>query len=327
MTTNGDISELTTYSLNDAFIVFYNAKQAEALRGQTLRNYRSHWAYFCDWLRIEHASIQYINEITSVLLRQYINYMHNKIKFSDIPHRLVKGSKISTHTVISRIQTMKTMFIFWTNERMITVNPVKTIKKPRVDVDERQTFTDNDVRKLLAAPDITTHAGFRDRTVMLLLVDGGFRINEALRINTDLIDHETCSIYLPASMNKNRKSRRVPISPETLAEIDKLIEINREHYESDYLFIAKNGLPLKIDHFRKRLREHTAKAGVDPKLSRPHQFRIYFCTMYLLNGGDIMTLQRIVAHADIETTRSYSRADDEHIRKQHAKFSPLTRLK
>lgn len=76
--------------------------------------------------------------------------------------------------------------------------------------------------------------------------------------------------------------------------------------------------------FRRRLNRLKKNLGI-LKL-HPHIFRHTFARNYILNGGDVFTLQKILDHADIQTTRKYIQMDKEHIREQHNKFSPVRRL-
>ncbi|MFD1957129.1 tyrosine-type recombinase/integrase [Paenibacillus thailandensis] len=313
-------------SLREAFDMFFNAKKAEGMRESTLENdYTDNWRYFYDWMTESYPHVNNVDEVTSEHIREYVNYMSNKPKYSGIENR-EEVKTLSPYTVAFRLRTIRTFFNFLSSEGVITVNPIRNIKAPRFDKEDKETFSDDDLRKLLAAPDTSTYAGLRDRTLMFLLADCGLRINEALRLTTEHIDVKGRCIELPAWMNKNRKPRVVPLSADAARELLTLMNETRRYFDTDHIFVANYGDPLKADHFRKRLKEHAKNAGVDPALAHPHQFRSYFCTMFLLNGGDLFTLQRIVAHANIETTRGYAKMNDEHAREQHSQFSPLTRL-
>lgn len=313
---------MSNYFLADAFTIFYNAKISEGVRTRTAQVYIINWGYFIDWLSEDCL----ISTITAARIREYVNFMLDKTKFSNATDGRRKSGNLSRQTIISRLSTIRTIFNFLADENYLTTNPVAKLKLPRYDREDRITFTDDDVRKLLSAPDTNTPTGLRDRTLMLLLADGGFRIQEAIRLTLDLLDVKARCIQLPGWMNKNRKPRVIPLSQGTIRELLALIKRNRTYYDSDFIFLSQNGEPLKTDRFRKLLKEYALKVGVDPKLAYPHQFRSYFCTTYLLNGGSLFTLQRIVAHADIETTRGYVRVNDEHAREQHTLYSPLVRL-
>lgn len=321
------VKQTDDYSLDDAFELFYNVKQAERMRDRTLSDYRTHWRYFRAWIDEAHPGIT-LREVTKEIIRQYVIYMSSKrTKYSGIENREVKDAKLSPTTVAIRLRTLRTMFGFWASERMIDENPAQDIQPPKEDDDEIEAFTDEQLRLLLAQPDPRTFAGFRDKTLMLLLADGGYRINEALQLREEHIVVKSRYINLPASMNKNRKPRIVPVSLEVMRALFELINENKTYFDTDYIFVTNYGEPLRADVVRHRLRRYGKMAGISEQVRvSPHTFRHYFCKTYLLNGGDIFTLQRIVGHENISTTRKYVQMDDENIRQQHAQFSPITRL-
>jgi integrase/recombinase XerD len=75
------------------------------------------------------------------------------------------------------------------------------------------------------------------------------------------------------------------------------MEETQDYYDTQYVFVSNYGDRLKADQFRKRLRQYAIEAGIDTSKAQvsPHRFRDYFITNYILNGGDLFTLQRIVA--------------------------------
>ncbi|MFF0831323.1 tyrosine-type recombinase/integrase [Brevibacillus sp. NPDC003359] len=318
-----------TYELDDAFQLFYNVKKAEGMRERTLADYKAHWRYFREWIDENYPDIK-LDEITSTIAWKYYIYMANgRTKYAGVHKREIKGQALSPTTVAIRIRTLRTMFNFWSRERMLDINPVANLKPPKEDEDEIEAFTDDQLHKLINTPDTRTFAGFRDRTLMLLLADSGLRIQESLGLKTEHIDVKSRCIHLSAAMNKNRKPRIVPVSSEVLRLLFELMTENKSFFgDREHVFLSAYGDPLTSDTVRKRFARYGVEAGIseDVRVS-PHTFRHYFCKMYLLNGGDLFTLQRIVGHADISTTRKYVQMSDENIRAQHAQFSPIMRLR
>jgi len=285
-------------TLDHAFQIFYSSKKAEGMRERTLEEYVNGWRYFREWLNQKDPEIRFIQQIGAEHLRSYVDYMSNKRKYSEVPSRKQTGETLSPYTVAFRLRILRTMFNFLHRENIIGDNPISNIKQPRFDHKEKDTLTEERLEKLLAAPDTSTYAGFRDRTLMMLLADG------------DL----------------NRKPRMVPISVHVLREVLRLIDENQRYFNSDYIFLSNYGEPLKADHFRKRLKLYAKAAGIPVEIVSPHRFRSFFCRQFLMNGGDLFTLLRIVAHASIETTRRYVPMNDEMIRQQHEHFSPIARM-
>lgn len=320
------VSSENMVTLDHAFQIFYSSKKAEGMRERTLEEYVNSWRYFREWLNQYYPEIQFIQQIGSEHLRSYVGYMANKRKYSEVPCRMQTGQTLSPYTVAFRLRILRTMFNFLHREKIIGSNPISNVKQPRFDHKEKETLTEEQLERLLAVPDTSTYAGFRDRTLIMLLADGGFRIHEALRLKAENIDPQTRCVHLPGWMNKNRKPRMVPISVHVLREVLRLIDENQRYFNSDFIFLSNYGEPLKADHFRKRLKLYAQEAGIPGEIVSPHRFRSFFCWQFLVNGGDLFTLQRIVAHASIETTRRYVSMNDDIIRQQHEHFSPIARL-
>ena len=316
-------------TLDIAFDLFYSAKRAEGVRNRTLADYKCYWRYFRTWLTEYYPDVVDVKQITTGILRSYIEYMSfDHTRYGDDEYRKKDDRKLSPVTIASRLRALQTMSKFWAMEGMLDVNPAEKIKPPRKDTEDKTVFTDEQLTALLSAPSIDTFAGFRDRTLMMLLADSGLRINEALNLESSHIDFSSRCIRLPSPLNKNRKPRVIPLSAPVIRELIKLLEENRVYFDTNNVFVSNYGDQLKADHFRKRLRNYADLAGIDTKDTRitPHRFRDYFCTNYLLNGGDLFTLQRIVAHADIKTTQGYVKLNEGAIRDSHSQYSPLSRL-
>ncbi|MBA9086476.1 integrase/recombinase XerD [Fontibacillus solani] len=312
-------------TLDIAFDLFYSAKRAEKVRDRTLADYRSYWRYFREWLTDAHPEIDIIAELTAATIREYIEYMSFEHKrYGTDKHRKKDDRKLSPATVKSRLRALQTMGAFWEAEGLIGANPTDKIKPPRMDTEDKSIFTDEQLAAILDAPDTSTYVGFRNKTLM----NSGLRINEALRLRTVHLDFAARCIRLPGEMNKNRKPRIVPLSAVVIRELIRLIEETQAFFETDYVFVAVYGEPLKADHFRKQLRKYAEDAGIDTKKTQvsPHRFRDYFITNYLLNGGDLFTCQRIVAHADVKTTQGYVKLNEDRLRDSHTQYSPLARL-
>ena len=139
----------------------------------------------------------------------------------------------------------------------------------------------------------------------MLLLDSGMRIQEALNLKIDHIDVKRCEIFIPSEVARNRKGREIPVSREIAKRLVKLHEESHRYFgDYDEVFMNAYGEPFTAEAFRRRP-NRLKKKLVIPKLP-PHIFRHTFCRNYILNGGDIFTLQKIVDHADIKTTEVYT---------------------
>ena len=312
------------YTIHDAVKVFIQAKEAEGIRKSTIKGYDDTVRYFREWLNND---IEFIDQITSTILREYINYLRNErlpYQGDDQRERTKKG--LSVNTINIRLRNLKTLFRFLTNEEIINKNPTCNIPLVKDDAHEEvQGLSDEEIDSILASYDDKQFAQWRDKTLVLLLLDTGLRINEAMSLTADQIDFQQNTVFVLSQIAKNRKHREVPISREITKRLRQLLDETEQYFgEGCQLFMNSYGDDFTADAFRKRLNRLKIKLDI-PKL-HPHMFRHTFARNYILNGGDLFTLQNILDHADIQTTRKYIQMDSEHLRQQHNKFSPVRRL-
>lgn len=96
--------------------------------------------------------------------------------------------------------------------------------------------------------------------------------------------------------------------------------------EVDHVFLARDGRPLTSAAIQHALRRLGGRAGLDGVRTNPHTFRHTFANLYLLNGGDLFSLQKILGHTTLDMVRRYVNLDTDEVKRQHAQASPVDRL-
>ncbi|MCH5586030.1 site-specific integrase [Shimazuella sp. AN120528] len=191
-------------------------------------------------------------------------------------------------------------------------------------MDDLTGFTDKELKKLFGVLDTRQYSCFRDKVIMLFLLDTGIRINELVNVEIQHLDVKRLTFTIPSEIAKNRRSRTIPVSRKMMKLLMELHEENKSYFEpTEFLFLTAYGEQMITSTFRRRLYKYAKEAGV--KRATPHMFRHTFARNYLLNGGDIFTLQQILDHSDITTTRRYIQMDKEHIKAQHRQYSPASK--
>lgn len=321
----GDHSDLT---LEQALTRFVRAKEVEGVRPRTVKEYIRHVEYLSDFMtEVQGLQNARVSDLSADLIREYIRYLlSEKRRYEGTKGRRDKTVGLSVNTVNIRLRTLKTMCRFWHSEGIIESNPMNNIKP--VSDDERaevEGFSESELGLILSSFDETQFAEWRDKIMCLLLLDTGLRIQEACSLTFERVDFRTLTLYIPSQVAKNRRNRGVPVSKEVAKLLKELYEESLRYFgETEFIFNTAYGEPLTPDSFRKRLNRLKEKIGLQ-RIS-PHMFRHTFCRDYLLNGGDLFTLQKIVDHADIKTTRKYIQMNTEHVRSQHNKYSPVHRI-
>jgi len=316
-------------SMKEAFELFISVKEAENVKPRTKKEYFVQYRYFTDWLQDFHPEIVHIDEITTSMVRSYINYLASeKVRYEGIPNRQDKSSSLkglSPYTINIRIRFLKCWFNVLVKERLLQNSPVNNIKLMKVDEDTKEPLTEDEVRLLLQQPNQRQYAQFRDYVMMMLFIDSGMRVQEVSSLDVEDIDFTSRCIHLPAIKNKNRKSRIIPLSNEVIRLLQDLIHETRNHFDTNAVFTSNFGERLTPDGIRTNISKYARRAGISKTVS-PHAFRRFYAKHSVLNGMDLFSLQRILGHADITTTRRYVQLNKEDLVLQHNQFSPLANV-
>ncbi|MGF9824039.1 tyrosine-type recombinase/integrase [Brevibacillus agri] len=315
-------------TLQQALEMVIASKKAEGLRERTLADYVTHYGYFVRWLRERHSEVEYVHELTAAHFRGFITYMREEAHRYE-GHRYVKPNKgvgLADTTINIRLRSLRTVFNYLARDGLIASNPMQNVKMLRQDIDLTDGYTDEEVRAILAQPDQRDYSEFRDYVAMTLLLDTGIRRNELLSLSIGDIDFQTRFIMIAGDVAKNRKARLVPISAHTAKLILQLIGENREHFETDKLFLSAYGDPLSPNHFNKRLKLYAQRAGITGKKTTAHVWRHTWARIMVTNGADPFTIQKIGGWSDIRIMRHYLQLKTEDMRSSHDAYSPVNKF-
>lgn len=319
---------LPSYTIEEAVDFVIKIKRANNLKERTISGYIQNMQYLTEWITVRYGEIS-IQDVTTDMLRGYILWCSDEKEYygghpfkSDFD-RERRG--ISPASVNVRIRVLRTFFSVLYEEEVISKNPAKNVSLMRQDVDTVMPLTEDELRRFMKAPDQKQWAQWRDAIIMTLILDVGLRLNEICSLEKAEVDFVKKHIALPASKNKNRKSRILPLSTETLRLLKQLITESAQHFDTTHVFTTNYGEPLSEKTIQKSFDKYAEKAKLGRSVS-PHILRHNFATMAAENGMSIFHLQKIMGHADIATTRKYVQISEGSIADEHRRFSPLLRI-
>lgn len=154
--------------------------------------------------------------------------------------------------------------------------------------------------------------GRRDHMVITLFLNTGIRASELTGLMVNDVCADKFSRYIVV-YGKGRKERQVPLDPDTSARLHRWIHLQRPHQMSEYVFTSMKGTKLTvfgIDQVVKRLVEKAAITDID---IYPHLFRHTFASQYVLGGGSVYDLSRILGHTSVTVTETYLRGMEGYI--------------
>lgn len=246
---------------------------------------------------------------------------NREIKHHYVGYMLAKG--LASNTVNGRIKSCKAFFKYLFEEGIIHTNLADELKLVKAEKKMIQTFTKEQVLALLNQPNRHTFTGFRDYTMMMVMLETGVRIGELL--NLKLGDLFLKEMEIRITKGKGGKARRVPIQKTCLKILKQYLE-ERGDVESDWLFVNVEGTALSMRTVQENIQEYGKFAGISGVRVSPHTFRHTMAKFYILNGGDVFTLQQILGHSTLDMVRYYVELFSKDIRDQHQKYSPVENM-
>ena len=189
-------------SFEKAYEYYLASKNAENVRELTLITYADSIKMLYKWFESFEYNIQFIDDVTPKMIRQYINYL----RFEHLNYK-TKEKGVSLNTINAQIRFLKAFFNFMYKEGYADINPTESIEYLKVDEIKRELLTDDEMDRLLNMPNESLYPQFRDKVIMHLAYDSYLRINEMILLDVDDLHLKERKIILPASKEKGRKER------------------------------------------------------------------------------------------------------------------------
>lgn len=202
------------------------------------------------------------------------------------------------------------------------VNPLTKVKPPRKTKEIEQPISPEDFRALLKVCDGNTFLDARDSAIFYVLLDSGIRRQELADLNVGDVDMKNGDVLVQSG--KGRKTRYTFVSAKTRRALAKYFRFRDEAHTTSPLWVTARGERLKPSGLRQIVRRRAEAAGIEcPGF---HDFRRAFAVNALRSGMDLVTLQRMLGHADLNVINRYLALVGEDLRRAHAEHSPVDHM-
>ncbi len=195
-------------------------------------------------------------------------------------------------------------------------NPSRPSRLPKV-------MSEKQVDALLAAPDLDTPLGQRDRAMLETLYATGLRVSELVNLRLHEIGLNDGVLR---ALGKGSKERLVPLGEQAIDWISRYLAETRPEIlkgqPSDALFVTARGGPMTRQAFWQLIKRYARVAGIAPDQLSPHVLRHAFATHLLNHGADLRVVQLLLGHADISTTQIYTHVARQRLKSLHAAHHP-----
>jgi len=221
-----------------------------------------------------------------------------------------------------RLSSLKRFYAYCLRERRIAADPTLRLDPPKPARRFPKTLSEADVDALLAAPDVASALGLRDRAMLEVLYASGLRVSELVSLK---IFEASLDAGVVRVLGKGSKERLVPLGEEAIDWVRRYLAEARPRLlggrSADALFVTARGAAMTRQAFWHNLKRHGARAIPGRRLS-PHVLRHAFATHLINHGADLRVVQMLLGHADISTTQIYTHVARERMKALHAKHHP-----
>ena len=291
-------------SVTEAVEFFLRKCTARNLAEKTLETYKIYLRGFQQFLNDDTIPI---SDITKDTIDDYIIYLKESGNRGDI-------------TINSYLRHLRVFLYHCMEEGHL---PMFKIKMPKVDKPLKETYTDTELQTLLKKPNIKT-CDFTEYKIWVLtnyLIATGNRISSILNIKIGDLDFGNALIQVHKT--KNRKAQIIPMSA-TLATVLQEYLVYRKGEAEDFLFCNTYGDKGEKRTYQEMLARYNNARGVNK--TSAHLYRHTFAKKWILNGGDIFRLQKILGHSDLAMVREYVNMFGNEISLDFNRFNPLDNM-
>jgi len=224
-----------------------------------------------------------------------------------------------------RLAVLKRFYLLALRQNRIDTDPCLHLRSAKQAPRFPKVLSETQVEALLAAPDVNTPLGLRDRTMLELMYASGLRVSELVLLRTTEVSMNEGMLRVTG---KGNSTRLLPFGEEARSWIVRYLYDARGHILDgqidDALFVTARGGAMTRQMFWTLVKKYALLAAINAPLS-PHTLRHAFATHLLNNGADLRVVQLLLGHADISTTQIYTHVARERLKKLHEEHHPRGR--
>ena len=272
----------------------------KGLSANTLKSYNYEINLYQTYLE-DKLSIIDIEKVFKEDIESYLKYCYLKNEDSK--------------TISHKITTIYNFHNYLLREKVIKDNQAEFIDRPKLAKHLPYTLTVKEIDKLLDIALVTVF-DYRDKAMLELMYGTGLRVSELVSLTVYDVDFYNAFLRIKG---KGSKERIVPINNASLKYLKLYLDrrcLLLKKKTSDELFLNARGEGISRQGFFKNLKKILAKKGMPTNIS-PHSLRHSFATHLIENGADLRSVQTMLGHSDITTTKIYTHISNEKVTKDY----------
>ena len=279
----------------------------KGLTDQTIKSYQNDLDIYQGFL--QENGVEQVCDITSQNIKDFLKF---------------RVSCESSSTVAHNLTVIKNFHKYLIKENIVRDDVSLFISRPKLQKRLPRSLSVEEVDRLL---DITlvTPFDYRNKAMLELMYGAGLRVSELVSLTLNQVDLENGLIRI---MGKGRKEREIPIGEYGIYYLTQYLDCRSQlikyHRQEEALFLNNHGKQITRQGFFKILKKLLLEKGLNPDVS-PHTLRHSFATHLLSRGADLRSIQEMLGHSDISTTKIYTQVSDEKVANDYKKYHPRER--
>lgn len=264
-----------------------------------------------NYLKIERAMSR--NTVASYCsdVRKFLTAVPSQPEYvapEDIEQYLSGLSLVSKRSQARFLSSLRSFFNWLVLEGSITDNPCDKIESPKLGHYLPEVLSVEEVEAMMAAVDLSTWQGLRDRAILEILYGCGLRVSEAVGLKLSCLYFDEGYIRV---IGKGDKERLVPVGEMAADAVNAYLERRPQPFDAesdDIVFLNRFGRPLSRQSMFKMVKTMALLADVRKEIS-PHTLRHSFATHLVENEADLRLVQEMLGHENLTTTEIYTHID------------------
>ena len=276
----------------------------KGLSKNTLTAYRNDIQTFSNWYKG--------NSLLEVERVDLLDYLADRLK-----------QGFSSRSTARSLSSLRAFYSHLTVRHNLKEDPTSRVESPKLGRSLPKTLSEEEVERLILAPDVDDDIGLRDRAMLELIYACGLRVSELISLDILNINLRQGVIRV---IGKGEKERLVPMGEEALHWIERYINKSRPNFikadnKITEVFLSKRGKAMTRQTFWYRLKEYAQLASINKELS-PHTLRHAFATHLINHGADLRTVQLLLGHSSLSTTQIYTEVARHRMKELHNEHHP-----
>ena len=221
-------------------------------------------------------------------------------------------------TIAHNLTVIKNFHSYLVKEKIVSRDVSEFIERPKLRKSLPKSLSVDDVDLLLDIP-LNTPFDYRNKAMLELMYGCGLRVSELVSLTMNDIDMTNCFIRI---LGKGSKEREIPLGEYAIEYLTLYLgkrELLLKEKPCNQLFLNNHGQGMTRQGFFKILKSLLLEKELNPDVS-PHTLRHSFATHLINRGADLRSIQEMLGHSDISTTKIYTRVSDEKVVEDYNKY-------